>query len=472
MKKIIPFCLAGLMACATASAQSNPGLSPGDFSARFGITITGAEPFQRVMLLPEVFRYSQSAQLNDLRVFNADGEMLPFALRQPNERSAPQEDTLRVAVYPVEASVHAAALGGGRLEIRHNGAETSVVVEGQGSAAQHETETRVAAYLLDTRAVKTRAVALEMDADFDSSRLIPVSVEASSDLKVWHTLAATEPVFRLGNGETSATRTTVRFASAVSVENQFLRILWSNTSRFLLHAAFLKTIIADPAPLVPDTAVPIGSPVAFDGRSAEWAVSTPVAFTRFEIKLAEPNTLVPLKIFGRKRAGEPWLAIGRGVIYRIVRESGESLSPPLTINSGSYQALKVVVDGAAGSLGAAPPAAVLRFAPREVVFLARGPAPFVLATGHSNAGAAQLSLLSLIPDYKVDAEKAFPQATLAPPEISANLLAKPVKTVLGIDLRRLVLWGVLIAAVLLLSGYAVALLRKLNKAQVDRTTRG
>lgn len=466
--KIIPFFLAGLMACATVFAQSSPVLNPGDFAACFDIITTGAEPFQRVMLRPEVFRYSQSAQLSDIRVFNAIGEMLPFAIRQPNEHSASQEAAQRVDVYPVEASVHAAALGGGRLEIRQNAGGTTVVIEGQGAAVQPEAESRVDAYLLDTRAIKARAVALELDADFDSAKLVPVSVEASSDLKNWRSLAAAEPVFRLGKGETSATRTTVRFANAGSVENQFLRIRWSNTARFSLHAAFLKTIIADPAPLVPDMAVPVGSPVVFDGRSAEWTISTPVSFTQFEVKLAEPNTLVPVKIFGRKHAGEPWLAIGRGVIYRIARESGESLSPPLMINSGSYQALKIEVDGAAGSLGATPPAAVLRFAPREVVFLTRGPAPFTLATGHSKVGAGQLPLQSLIPGYKTNDEQALPQATLAPPVISDNLLAKPVKTVLGIDLRRLVLWGILIAAVFLLSGYAVSLLRKLNKAQADR----
>jgi hypothetical protein len=91
-----------------------------------------------------------------------------------------------------------------------------------------------------------------------------------------------------------------------------------------------------------------------------------------------------------------------------------------------------------------------------------------LVTGNSSASAAQLPLQRLIPGYKTDAEQAFPQATLAHPVINDNLLAKPAKTVLGIDLRRLVLWGLLIAAVLLLSVCAVSLLRKLNKAQAHR----
>jgi len=466
--KIIPFFLTSLMACAAAFAQTAPVFKPADFAACFDISTTSAEPFQRVPLGPEVFRYSQSAQLNDIRVFNAGGESLPFALRQPNERSAPQEAAQSVAVYPVQASVHAAALGGGRMEVRQNAGGTTVVIEGLDAAAPSESEMRVDAYLLDTRAIKTRAVALELDADFDNAKLVPISVEASSDLKTWRLLARAEPVYRLGNSDTSTTHTTVRFANASSVANQFLRIIWSNTARFTLHAALLKTIVADPAPLVADVAVLIGGPVAFDGRAAEWFVPTPVSLTQFEVKLAEPNTLVPVKVFGRKRAGERWLAIGRGVIYRIARESGESLSPPLAVHSDSYQALKVEVDGSAGSLGATPPAAVLRFAPLEVVFLTRGPEPFTLVTGHSSAGAAQLPLQRLIPGYKTDAERAFPQAALAHPVINDNLLAKPAKTLLGIDLRRLVLWGILIAAVLLLSVCAVSLLRKLNKAQANR----
>ncbi|MFH0994516.1 MAG: DUF3999 family protein [Pseudomonadota bacterium] len=155
MMKIIPIFLAGLTACATVFAQNAPVLKPGDFAARFDIITTGAEPFQRVMLRPEVFRFSQSVQLSDIRVFNAGGEMLPFAIRRPNEHSASQEAAQRVDVYPVEASVYAAALGGGRLEIRQNAGGTTVVIEGgQLVAAQSEAETRVDAYLLDTRAIK------------------------------------------------------------------------------------------------------------------------------------------------------------------------------------------------------------------------------------------------------------------------------------------------------------------------------
>ena len=467
--KIFVFFLTSLLACVAVLGQSGPvRKNPGDFAARFEIVTASSESFQRVLLRPEVFRYSQSGQLSDLYVFNANGEVLPFALRQPNERSQSQEASQSVAVYPVEAAVHAAALVGGRLEVRQNAGETTVVIEGQGAGARPGTETRVAAYLLDTRDIKTRAVALELDADFDNAKIVPVSVEASGDLKTWHSLAAGEPIFRLGQGETSTAHTTVRFARAGSVEHQFLRIIWSNTGRFLLHAARLKTIVTDPAPLVPEVAVPVGAPAAFDGRAAEWDVPTPVSFAQFDVKLSEPNTLVPVKIFGRQRAGEPWLAIGRSVIYRIVREGGESLGPPLAIIRGGYQGLKIEVDGATGSLGATPPAAVLLFTPLEVVFLARGPAPFTLATGLSNANAGQLPLQSLIPGYKANAELAFPQASLAHPVINADLLAKPVKTFLGIDARRLVLWAVLITAVLLLSAYAVSLFRKINKAQQDK----
>ena len=461
MKRML-FILASLMVCTAALGQGEPLWKPADFAAHFEITTAGAEPFQRVPLGPEVFRYSQSAQLNDLRVFNAAGESLPFALRRPNERSASQEAAQRVAAYPVAAAVLAAALGGGRMEIRQDAGGTSVVIEGQDSAPQTASQTRVDAYLLDTRAIDKRAVGLELDAEFDTAKLVPISVEASGDLKTWRSLAKAEPVYRFGNGDTRATSTSVRFAAASLVENQFLRIVWSNTERFSLHAAYLKTIVADPAPLAPDVTVALEAPGTFDGRMAEWAVPTPVTLTQFEVRLAEPNTLVPVKIFGRQHAGEPWLAVGRGVVYRIAGQGAERLSEPLTIRAGSYQALKIEVDGASGSLGAKAPGAVLRFAPREMVFLARGPAPFTLATGHPRAAAGQLPLNRLIPDYKADAERAFPRAALADPVIDDRLLLKPAKTVWGIDSRRLVLWAILIAAVLLLAGYAVSLLRKLK----------
>jgi hypothetical protein len=467
MKSRLVFLTLFLLAGSAGADGGAPAWKPGDFAARFEIGTAGREPFQRVPLAAEVYRYSRSPQLSDLRVFNAAGEPLPHALHQPNARGAPRESAQGVAVYPVNADVHAAARGGGRMEIRQEAAGTTVVVIAgrEVDAAQPADGTRVEAYLLDARTVKGQAVALDLDADFEGARLVPITLEASGDLKNWQTLAAGEPVFRLGEGAAGATRTTVRFARAAAVEQRFLRLRWTKSAHFALNAAWIRTLQAEAQPLVPDVALPIGAPLVYDGRTAEWAVPTPVAFSRMTVALAESNAVAPVKVLGRRNPGEPWLAIGRGVLYRLAEEGGERIGPPLEVAPGSYAGLKIAVEAPTVHLGAAPPTAGLHFAPREVIFLARGPAPYTLAAGNAGAGPAHLPLPSLIPGYAAEAERGLPLAGLGRPVIDAHLLPAAPRTLFGLDARRLVLWCVLIAAVLVLAAYALALLRKSNAAR-------
>lgn len=439
---------------------------PDDFAAHFELATQGAGPHFRAALTGDVVRYSQSPDLADLRVFNAARESLPFALIAPPGAEPPKETPLPLPVYPITARVHQAATAGGRMEIRSRGDATTVIIDGQ--RPQTRTDERVAAYLLDARNVKALGVAIEVDAAFDRARLVPVTVEASRDLKTWRALAAGEPVFRLGEGEAQQTRTTVRFRAAETLEGQYLRLTWAQSSQFELKSAALLTVPAErPAPPAP-ISVALGAPARSDARESEWNVPTPVRFAQLDVRLAEANALAPVTVLGRRSIGEPWVAIGRGVVYRIQRDGTEAFSPPLDVHAGSYQAIKLVVNGN-GSFGSAAPEVAIRMPPRDVVFLARGAAPYRLASGNTKAQHAALPIATLIPDYKPEAEKKLAAATLGAAQVDASRAPSAPTTVFGLDARTAILWAVLVGAVALLAGFAYSLARKLRHGEAKST---
>jgi hypothetical protein len=145
---------------------------------------------------------------------------------------------------------------------------------------------------------------------------------------------------------------------------------------------------------------------------------------------------------------------------------GESASPPLTVAAGSYTAIRLVAPN--GDFGGAPPTVSLRFAPREVVFLSGGEGPYVLAVGHTKANATALPLASLLPDYQAGAEAALPSARVSDKAPTVADSTQP--SVFGVDARTATLWGVLIGAVLILSAFALALMRKANVAKPNEST--
>ncbi len=451
--------LHALIALALALPALAAEPKPEDFAARFELATQGAGPHFRVPLTADVIRFSQSPDLADLRVFNAAGEALPFALTAPPSAETPRETPLPLPVYPIEARVQQAVGAGGRMEIRQRGGATTVIVEGDRAPAR--TRDRVAAYLLDTRSVKALGVAVEIDATFDRARLVPVTIEASRDLKTWRTLALGEPVFRLGEGEAQQTRTTVRFSRAEALDGQYLRLTWAQSSQFELKSAALLTIPVEGATTAPSISVPLGAPSRVEAREIEWSVPTPVRFTQLDVRLAEANALAPVTVLGRRRLGDPWIAISRGVVYRVRRDGSDAFSPALDVQPGSYQAIKLALDGG-GSFGNAAPEAALRLPPRDFVFLARGAGPYSLAIGNGKAERAALPISTLIPGYRPQAEQSLAPATLGPARVDESRAAAVPKTVLGVDARTAALWAILLGAVALLAAFAVSLLRRLK----------
>jgi len=199
-------------------------------------------------------------------------------------------------------------------------------------------------------------------------------------------------------------------------------------------------------------------------RSDFWPL---VGITALEVRPTQANVVAPVTVFGRPGAGEPWLAIGRGVVYRIGTGGVDTLSPPVRVQPGSYHAIKLVPD-AGGALGDAPAAAV-RLPPRELLFLARG-GPFALAVGNAGARRTALAPATLIPDYRPEAVRAFATATLGPAQVDAGRIASPPRTLLGVDSRTALLWAILLGAVALLAGFALSLLRKLRRAEGGEST--
>ncbi len=453
-----------------------------DFALRVDVsapTQSTAAPFLRVSVPAQVWRHTRSAELADLRVFNSAGETLPFALTRP-QTERPVEADVAVPVYPIYESEHRAALAGGHLQIRQSAGVTTVVVEGASASPQNQKQgKKVAAYFMDTRQIKSWVSALQIDAALEAGRLVPITVEASADLKSWRTLAQREPVFRLeseAQGEATQTLTRVAFRAATSLEDQYLRLTWADAGALEVKGVTLKTLSAAHELPAPDTELALGAPTAREHRQGadelEWTLPTPARIARISLRLEQINTLIPVTVHGRRRAGEPWVVVGRGVVYRLNQEGVEHTAQPLLITAGTYQALRLVAANPSGGWGDSSanlaPHLTLHFEPREVVFLARSPRPadsYTLAVGHPEALSAALPIQTLLPAYQPKGEFALPQARIGASSVNATLAAPPRVGPGGIELRTWILWGVLISAVLVLAYFAYSLMRRVKSTE-------
>src|SRR6185503_17081808 len=94
-----PYRLAALLTLGTACAgavadESVPPPGPADFAYRQPLQVPEGSDgaLVRFTLVPAVYRSLSRADLGDLRVFNAEGKALPYAILQPVQPEAPTRE--------------------------------------------------------------------------------------------------------------------------------------------------------------------------------------------------------------------------------------------------------------------------------------------------------------------------------------------------------------------------------------------
>ncbi|MDO9387437.1 MAG: DUF3999 family protein [Thiobacillus sp.] len=458
--RIIAHLAGALLLTNTAAALAVE--KPEDFAIRFSVETIPNASLQRLALPREALAALQTANAADVRLFNGKGQSVPIApIPQRNESIAlaPRE----WPIYPVMATHPQQNLGNLSLRIEKT-ADRSVVHVIEGANAEPAAATRQIATLVDTRPIKGPLAELTVDAELAPGEPVALTVSASKDLKNWRTLAQDVPVFRFGADGPGSLQVPL---PGVHLEEEYLRISWPPGAAFSLRG--VRITPAASAARARLLAVPLAAKP--DGKGLVIALPFATPLQALDIRPADANTLVPVRLSGRSVRGEPWRALATGVAYRLHADGGESFGPPLELNGATVRELRI--EPATGDfVFASTPRVTALLLPQEWVFVASGPPPFILAVGRAGAETTRLPLASLIPGHTAGAEDKLPAARVNLASITRQPPAKlsRISQALGASsTRSLVLWAVLIGGVLVLGGVAWAVMRQMKSSDNPQT---
>jgi hypothetical protein len=188
----------------------------------------------------------------------------------------------------------------------------------------------------------------------------------------------------------------------------------------------------------------------------------PVSYAR--LLLPQENASMSVTI--ESRAGEdlPWTQQWSGEFYSIVNGGERRVSPPAEFAPTSDRDWRVSSTKTGEGFSPAP-GLELGYRPARLRFLAQGAGPFTLAFGSRRAEAAPTRRCdALLADVSAqDMAQMIGAASLGPAQSLGGEVAfkaLPKKT----PMRLFILWGVLIAGVLLLVAMALSLLKRLNES--------
>jgi hypothetical protein len=431
-----------LLAAAVSGSAFAADLKPTDFA--YGLLVeTGADDAAyRVPLPVAVYQTAVRPDLGDLRVFNSQGELVPYALERPDAGSSARQAVPLPLFHLKDTS--AAALDAVRITVESGKSAVNVQTPGgsSGSAAS-------ISYLLDARAMNAPVAAFIVQWPDDAADFAGrMQVEAGDTLGQWQRIASAAPVANLhAQGE----HLVERRLEITPTQAKFWRLSWVGA-----EAPFgLTGVLAEPARATLEAAranlmVP-GKAVSGQAREYEFDLGARPPIDRVNLELPELNTTIAVDLLSRTDPKAPWRSVVHAGLYRLKSSGTELRNGPIHIAPDSDRYWLARIDARGGGLGNGVPRLSVGWVAQNVVFLARGSGPYLIAYGSATVAPADMSLDSLPKAVQIG------NATAAAPSLLGG--RERLRPATSVPWRNGLLWAVLVVA----AGILAAMVLRLSK---------
>lgn len=448
--------LAGMVVFATLPAKAAT-FRQTDYAYSATLQVAGAGPAYAASLPLEVYRSVTHADLADICVVNASGEVVPFAVRRPDAPRARNPEAVRLRLFPILGTSDGS---GNALRLRLREGETAVDIERSTVVAIPGHPSR---YLVDARALQQPIAEIRIGWDSAapdfSARL---QIDASDDLEHWRPISSGAQIVSLHYAGQAFVRNEVPIAATRA---SFLRLTWNS----LQGSPVINDVEAIPRAIEPPlkrlSFEVAGSATARPGEF-DFDLGARLPIERVNLLLPEPNSVVRAEFLVPVSGTREWQTVAEGHIYDLtLAGSGTLVNEPISVPTTAEQHWRVRTSEAGGGVGQGVPRLEVSWIPSEVVFLARGKRPFKLLYGNADAPSLALTpdaILNPMGSQDVSHSSLQPgRATLE----AGQLLGGPMRLKSAAarpDWRRWILWTVLLLGVGVLAIMAWRLFKALG----------
>lgn len=369
------------------------------FSRQVALSLQGEGPWYRLSIPMSVQLSAAHADLRDLRVFDAEGEALPYTLVAGSERQASTPHEAEVRLFPLRGTSAADATQPNlRVQRNTSGTIVEVLPENAGPAAE-----TLRGWLIDASAVTFpwSACGWTGAARRRASSASPWKPATTSSIgrpggRTDRPLDLQRRTHRRQRGQASRPPGPLPASGLAGRGNRGRPPRRPPARQHAEHRAGADDLVraAGRAP----------------GGDGEYRWQLPLALplqrVRVSLEQALTHTIVPVELSGRDRTENAsprreaaWSSLARGVLYRLPIDGRNVQQNELELPGWAVRELRLQVDQRGTGLGPEVPSLSVGLPASELVFLVRGSPPYRLAFGKPGAQSAALPLGVLIPGY-------------------------------------------------------------------------
>lgn len=463
-------------AAAESEASTPTSDTPQDYTHTLPLTVSGKQGVVGFRLPQAVYLNAHSAGLNDLRVFDASGAKLAFALYEPPVQQQTTRRSLPVKIFPVKSNRQASSGDAIDLDIQTaaDGTLLSVKTKSSKKPAAGDAQAPLAGLVLDARqpgdsdgSARPMIDALRFTLPAGRNTYsAQVWLEVSDDLKRWDTIGAAELSWLVNSDTQTLANDRLEFEPR---SFRYARLTWRGGEPLQFASISAESVAPGNAAPALDTLLLQAAP----GKQAQdllYQAGLALPVEKIGLQFTEQNVVLPAAIgsyreLPSRQIGQPttWQfdPFTRATFYQITQDGQTRRSGDIAVPL-AHQAQWVLRPQAAT---AAKPVLRLSWQPATLVFLAGGNGPYTLAFGRDKVKAATLELAQVAPGFNTAELLKLEQATAGAlqvrqggPADDSNALSAGMSA----QTRMWVLWGVLLFGVAVLGAMGWRLFKQMK----------
>lgn len=467
------FLSAAVLVASHANAQTAKQFALTDMAATLRVQPQASGgSLQRISLPADLIMHSQSADLNDLRLFKSSGEPVPFALRSSESESTTITATkVALKAFQIRESGKPVVSGNAAIRIEARGDDMSVLID-RTAGSTSISEGGIAGVLLDTRAVAGVMTNIEFDLDLPPNQVVPLNLEASTNLSNWETIANARSVYRF-NDAGAPSMTAIDLPSGAEVKGKYLRVTWpqqKNSSTITIRGATLA-MASSQRVLIAQPRRDLGAPTTATTHTQEWQLASPLRLRALVLTTAQTGTLLPITVLGRDNDKQPWRQLAGTVLFKLDlidptnNKNIVSTNAPLSLGNISVRHLKIEAPASSAGIATNLVSAAIEYDAQELVAAVNPGEELTIAVGAREATRVALPLQTIVPNLATQNTNTFALMTirdgvkLYPERLTVNSATSPTER------KNFILWGALLLGVGVLAAMAWGAMKQLRAAK-------
>lgn len=435
------------------SASMVEANSPNEYA--YGTTVVINDPqsmFSQINLEQQTYLQTLSPQLNDVRIFNRNGQTVPFTLVNIYDEQ-PETQQFAMTLYPLDVK-NTNNNGKERIQLTIQGQDVNIDL----SKNEIGNATYTASYLLQVpNNIELDDAIFSLKLQFakqDSNWQATANVLYSRDLTYWLSASKNIPLMTLtsDNGETLKLDDIV-FSNDYVYKNLIINL---QSQAPLPKLEQVQGAIQSNKVNAALVVVPFATEKDTN-NSVIYSLNSPQPINKLQVKLAKSSSVLPVTLYYKERlSDEKWIKLSQQIIRQVNYYDDGTF---INLHNKLVQAVKI--ESQNNIMDETPIVTAYR-SQVNMIFNSANNGPFILAWGSSNANAVALDPTQLLQGIAI---RDIPMAHYGEPVILAGEAALTSNAPEASSFPIWIIWIALIAGAVILILLALKLIKDVKRTQ-------